>query len=121
MWSENIDIIERVFFNLALSNNKDTYKMLMCASTLYYQIGEHILSKNTHTFGCKCKCDIMIKNKISDAVKSWKCTNCDDRISWNSWKRTDYNDLKKDVCKKCFKNHWIGTLIRRKDLLINNN
>lgn len=45
MWSENIDIIERVFFNLALSNNKDTYKMLMCASTLYYQIGEHILSK----------------------------------------------------------------------------
>lgn len=121
MWSENIDIIERVFLNLTNSPNKDTFKTLMCVSTLYRQIGEHILSKNTHTFGCKCKCDEMIKYKISDAVKSWKCANCDHRIAWNSWKRSDYQTLKKDVCKKCFKNHWLGTLIRRKSLLITTN
>lgn len=119
MWSENIDIIERIFSNLAKNTNRETFKTLMCVSTLYCKIGEHVLSKNTHRFGCRCKCDAMIKYKITDTVKSWKCANCDLRISWNSWRRSDYQDLKKDVCNKCFKHHWLGTLIRKKSLLLN--
>ena len=124
MWSENIDVIEDIFLSLAKINTKEnqsTFKNLMCVSSLYNSIGTHVLNKNSHKYGCKCICDKMIKHKISDTVKSWKCINCDLRISWNSWKRSDYYSQKinKDVCKKCFKHHWVGTLFRKKDVLLN--
>ena len=129
-WSENYNIITKIF-GFSLNYNAggkgrggvcseqifELYINLLCVSKFYNSVGRHVLEKSDKQYGCKCDCKKMKRYKIEDVMKRWNCKGCDERISDNCWKKSEYyealrGELAEVVCKECYENHWVNILHR---------
>lgn len=97
----------------------DVFSQLLLLSSQYYDIGMEIKEKKD--CGCKCDCQKNKEYKIKDEVRKFHCSGCFATISLNCWENSDYinnKTLRENVCRKCFKNHWINVMRRTLPLCI---
>ena len=119
MWYENPDLIHCII--KASVRKPHIFSKLSMLSYEHYCIGMEIFNTTKSKLGCKCNCEKNKGFKIIDETRKLHCKGCADSIDLNCWKSSDYfatKNLHKNVCKKCFKDHWCNVMKRKMSLCI---
>lgn len=119
MWYDNPHLI---YYIIKASTKKpNVFSKLIQLSFEHYSIGVQIMNNTKSKLGCKCNCERNKSFKIRDQLRRLHCEGCAESIDLNCWKRSDFYGTKevyKNVCKKCYKDHWCNTMKRKMSLCI---
>lgn len=106
----NYVIICRVVQLLCLDGDSETVKKISQLSWYHNTLTQPYLKLlRGSLFDCQCDCSVMIKFKIYDEVRKWKCKGCAfklDSFTGGCWTKKRFKEAKLQVCDKCYWNHW---------------
>ena len=119
MWYENPNLVYYII--KASVRRPHLFSKLTSLSYEHYSIGVQIMSNTKTKLGCRCNCEKNKEFKIIDETRKLHCEGCADSIDLNCWKKSDYyatENVHKNVCKKCYKDHWYNVMKRKMSLCI---
>ena len=102
-------------------NKRDLFVKLTQISYNHYSIGIRLIKNTKNKLVCKCKCEKNKNYKIIDEMRKLHCSGCTESLAMNCWERSDYYSnsiVHKNVCKKCFEDHWLKVMRRKLSLCI---
>lgn len=106
----NLVIITRMVQLLCLEGDIETVKKISQLSTYHNYVSKPYLELlKGSCFDCQCNCKAMIKFKIYDEVRRWKCDGCSwslDAWAGGCWTKTRFREAGLPVCKPCYWKHW---------------
>jgi hypothetical protein len=106
----NLVIFSRVVQVLCLAGDISTVKTLSQLSWYHNTLTQPYLKLlRGSLFDCQCDCKSMIKFKIYDEVRKWKCNTCAfklDSFTCGCWTKKRFREAKLPVCNRCYWSHW---------------
>jgi hypothetical protein len=116
-------IMRRIIQLLTLDGEIDSVKKISTLSWYHNVLSKPYLQLlKGSSFDCQCNCKEMLRFKIYDEVRKWKCNGCKFKLdSFNSgcWTKKRVKDAKIPICDKCYWKHWHLVGIRPLDKCLN--